>query len=185
MRGEPTSVREFLEMYYLAKKKNAFSVAESRSRIEQSGLPDLMETVSRAINGEAGRVIVDAHFYLSPQPLVNSFTFVRDDTEYVMQLEVGAANPVVKFVVRKWEDHSRSDFVRWVLRLLGCPPLHVSVAYTYEILERASEKNVQRWFFFLLSGFNSRFLPESSCEETLTLVEFRDSTRPTADETCL
>jgi hypothetical protein len=184
MLDQRTSVREFLEKRRLVNKKNDFSAAERRSRLETSGLPRLMESVCDTINREAGRVIVDGHSYMAPQPLVNCFTFIRHDMEYVMQLELHGANPILVFVARKWRDGSANSFIRWFVRLI-LPVASESIVHTCQVEENCvSEQDVKAWFFYLLSGLRRRFLPHPRGKDTLTMDEFRDAMPSSAGETC-
>jgi hypothetical protein len=155
------SVRSFLYKHHLAPADSQFSQAQARSRIDKSSLPRLMRETCAAINSESGTYLLEAHCYLPPQPMVNSFTFVRRKTEYTMQLEAGALGPTLVFIVRKWRDRPPSDFLGWLFRLLNVPPCSVNVPYSYQVNENTvSAHEVKRWFFFLLSDLDRKYAPE-------------------------
>ena len=160
MAEELSSLRNFLHEHLLAPTYSGFSQAQARSRIEESSLPHLMRETCSAINHEAGRHLVDGHYYLPPQPMVNSFAFVLRTTEFVMQLETTGLGPCLVFIVRKWRDRPPSDFLGWLFRLLDVPPCRVHVPYAYMVNENiVSEQEVKRWFFFLLSGLDRQYAP--------------------------
>jgi hypothetical protein len=119
-----------------------------------------MRETCAAINHEAGRYLVEGHYYLPPEPMINSFVFVRRTTEFVMQLEATGRGPSLVFIVRKWRDRPPSDFLGWLFRLLDVPPCRVRVPCAYVINQDVvSEQEVKRWFFFLLSGLDRQYAP--------------------------
>jgi hypothetical protein len=162
MRGNGMSndVREFLVKRGLTIKNGALSQADARARSERYGLPTLMRNTCAFINEQAGEVLVEGHYYLPPQPLVNSFSFVRRDTEYIMQLEA-ILTPRLVFVERKWRDRPPSDFFNWICSVVSPPPpCRVQIPYACEIPDQPfSEEEVKKWFFYLLSGLQRSHMP--------------------------
>ena len=155
-----SDLREFLDKRGLTMKNGASSQADARARLERYGLPSLMQDTCAFINEQAGGVLIQGHDYLPPQPLVNSFTFVRHGTEFTMQLEAHST-PRLVFVERKWRNRPPSDFFNWICSLIAPrPPCHVQIPYSCEVPDRpASEDEVKQWFFYLLSGLQRSHMP--------------------------
>ncbi len=92
---------DFLEEQHLTPRVDARSVAQVRAQLEGSPLPDLLRETAGEINRKVGSVMIEAHTYLPPEPLVCSFTYVKGNIEFIMQLEVLGAKPSLVFVTRK------------------------------------------------------------------------------------
>jgi hypothetical protein len=155
-----TSLKNFLEERHLTREKPALLVPRARQHLEKSELLKSMREICASINAQAGTVVVDEHHYLPPEPVISSFAFSKGPTEYVMRLELWDRKPALVFVTRKWRDASASRFLRWVYRLAEVEPLCVNFKYSCEIEEDdASLEEIQRCFYFLLSGLDRRYMP--------------------------
>ena len=160
MGDQSISLKQFLEERRLAKKDNSRLVAQTRNRLEQSMLLEMVDNTCAAFNREAGTAVIEAHAYLPPERVVRSFTFVKNQTEYVMRLDLWGTKPALVFLVRKWRDTSSNGLVRWFWRTVQMDPLTVDVRCAGEIEEEAiSEREVQKWFFYLLSGLSRSYVP--------------------------
>ena len=160
MKMANTSLKNFLDERHLTAKKPGFSAARARQRLEQSELLKSMREICASINTQAGAVVIDEHHYLPPEPVVSSFAFSKGHTEYVMRLELWGGRPSLVFVTRKWRDASANRFLRWIYRLAEVEPLSINFKYSCA-LERdtASLEEIERCFYFLLSGLNRRYMP--------------------------
>ncbi len=160
MKMANTSLKNFLDERHLTSKKLGFSVARARQRLEQSELLKSMREICASINTQAGTVVVDEHHYLPPEPVVSSFAFSKGHTEYVMRLELWGRRPSLVFVTRKWRDASANRFLRWIYRLAEVEPLSINFKYSCELEgDTASPEEIERCFYFLLSGLNRRYVP--------------------------
>lgn len=160
MENKTPSLEVFLEERRLRKKDNGHCSAEMRRQLEESALLKVVDATCALFNREAGEAVIEAHAYLPPEPVVRSFTFAKDGTEYVMRLDLWGTKPTLVFMTRKWRDNSPNGFVRWFWRILQAEPLRVEIVLTGEILEgTVLQEDVQEWFFYLLSGLSSRYLP--------------------------
>jgi hypothetical protein len=154
------SLKDFLQQRHLTQKNSGFPLAQMRQRIEKSQLLRTMQEICAAINTEAGTVIVDEHHYLPPEPVVSSFAFAKDQTEYVMRLELWGPRPSLLFMTRKWRDASSNRLCRWVYRLAEVEPLSVTFKFSCELQEEdASEEEIKRCFYYLLSGLSRSYTP--------------------------
>jgi hypothetical protein len=159
MSEQLVSIRDFLVARRLARKSDVFFVAETRKRLEQSGLLDLVDRTCAAFNREAGETVIEGHAYLPPEQMIRTFTFVKGRTEYVMRLDAWERHPALIFLVRKWHDAASNRFFRWIYRMIFREPLRVDVKLAGEIEEAVSENEVRRWFFYLLSGLSRSYTP--------------------------
>lgn len=172
----PDSVRKFLKERRLTAADEAQARAETRLRIENSGLPRLMWDVCAAINHEAGGLLVEGHSYLPPDSLLNAFIYMANNTEYILQLEAHAHQPRVVFVARQWRDRPRTDFLGWVSRLLDPARCYVSVPYSCEIgAHSVSERDIRLWFFYLVSGLKRAYLPSRAKKDYSEKGSFTDA----------
>lgn len=157
---QSVSLRDFLEERHLVRKDSSHLVAETRSRLEQSKLLEMVDGTCAALNREAGTGVIEAHAYLPPEAVVRSFLFMKGPTEYVMRLDLWGTKPTLVFLVRRWRDNSSIRLVRWIYRLAELDPLAVETKFVGEIQEETvSEQEVQRWFFYLLSGMSRSYMP--------------------------
>ena len=160
MKTANSSLKNFLDERHLTSKKPGFSAVRARQRLEQSKLLRSMREICASINTQAGAVVVDEHHYLPPEPVVSSFAFSKGHTEYVMRLELWGRRPALVFVTRKWRDASANRFLRWIYRLAEVEPLSINFKYSCELEgDTASLEEIERCFYFLLSGLNRRYMP--------------------------
>jgi hypothetical protein len=160
MSDQSVSLRNFLEERHLTRKDNGHLVAQTRCRFEQSRLLEMIDGACAAFNREAGTAVVEGHAYLPPEAMVRSFVFVEGQKEYVMRLDLWGTKPALVFLVRKWRDTSSNRLLRWIYRLAETDPLAVKIKFVGEIQEETvSEQEVQRWFFYLLSGLSRSYVP--------------------------
>lgn len=160
MANTAVTLKAFLEERHLTQKDTSFFQTQVRDRIERSPLLEIMRDTCTAINKEAGRVVVEGHHYLAPEPVICSFTFIKGDTEFVMRVELADPKPRLVFVTRRWRNTSSNGFVRWIYRLAEVEPLSVNVKFNCELpFDDISEQEVQQWFFYLLSGLSRTYTP--------------------------
>jgi hypothetical protein len=161
MGNTPVSLHDFLKEQHLTRNESDFTRLQARERLRKSQLLQTMQDVCAAINRETGRVIVEEHHYLPPEPVVSSFTFVKGETEYLMRLELWGTSPALVFISRKWRDFStKIDFFRWIYRITELEPVTMSVRFSCQLeKEEVSEQEVQRWFVYLLSGLRRSYIP--------------------------
>jgi hypothetical protein len=132
-----------------------------RERVERSGLLRTMMETCAAVNGLAGRTIVDVHSFLPPEPILCCFIYVEHGTEYLLRLELQGETPTLIFAERKWRDTLTNDFVRWAYRLAEIEPITITNKLVQEIHEdTVSPEQVRKWFFYLLSGLDRSYAPE-------------------------
>jgi hypothetical protein len=96
-----TSLWEFVENHFV-EKENYARQALLRDRLARSELLIMMDRVAQTVNTKAGTLLIEAQPYLAPEPLVRSFGFRKDDTEYLLQLESWVSGPTVVFLTRNW-----------------------------------------------------------------------------------
>jgi hypothetical protein len=160
MCDQSVSLKNFLEEQHLTRKDNGHLAAQTRSRLEQSKLLELIDGTCAAFNREAGTAVIEGHAYLPPEAIMRSFVFVKGQTEFVMRIDLWRNKPTLVFLVRKWRDTSSNALVRWFWRVAHGDPLSVDIKLTAEVQEETiSEREVEKWFFYLLSGLNHSYMP--------------------------
>jgi len=161
------SLKNFLAERDLTRKQPILCGPRARQRLQESELSKSMLEVCSSINAQAGTVVVDQHHYLPPEPVISSFAFSRGPTEYVMRLELCNQKPALVFVTRKWRDFSASRLFRWIYRLSEVEPLRVNLKYSCQIEDdNSSIEEVEKCFYFLLSGFDRRYRPSFRLSNT-------------------
>ena len=152
-RIEPSSLAEFLRERHLITVDCAADVEHGRQLVEKSELLPIMFDTCTAINTLAKKVIVDGHSFLPPEPILCCFTYVEDEAEYFMRLELQGATPTLVFSELRWRNEVTSDFVRWVHRLAGIEAITTNIKLIHEFQDiSVSVPQVRQWFMYLISG---------------------------------
>jgi hypothetical protein len=160
VREGSASLTQFLKERHLLATDDDFAIERGRERVEKMGLLRLMQETCGAINGLAGKTVVDAHSFLPPDPMLACFIYVEDECEFVMRLELQGATPLVIFSERRWRDYATNDFLRWAYRFVEVEPMTVTVKLCHEVEgDQVSAEHVREWFFYLISGFDRAHAP--------------------------
>jgi len=130
-----------------------------RVRLEESKLLEMMQGISGLINAQAGALVIDAQSYLPPGVIVRSFTLRKGHDEHVMQVElVGTKTTVVFFTQERLSAFSR--LAASMYALFGVEKAEVDIRLAFEIRpDEATERDVEKWFVYLLSGLKQAFMP--------------------------
>ena len=143
----------------MGRDSNRYS-ALFREQLDQSELLATMGRVADAVNAKAGELLIDVQSYLPPEALVRSFCFHRQGQDYVLQLESWGSHPTVVFLTRRWRSLLFPNFLTWFYHLLRVEECVVDVRYSSSFrAERITEVDVEKWFTFLISGFDRAFAP--------------------------
>jgi hypothetical protein len=154
------SLKDFLQQRHLTHKNDTVQLRCARQRLEKSLLLETIRDICMEINAEAGTLIVDEHHYLSPEPIICSYIFKRDHTEYVMRVELCGPRPSLVFIARKWRDDSSNRLFRQVYRFASLAPVRVNIKFSCELPEESvSGEEIKRCFYYLLSGLSRTYIP--------------------------
>jgi hypothetical protein len=153
------SLWQFLEHHVVARDNGQY-LALFRKQLDQSELLMTMGRVADAVNQTAGDLLIDVQSYLPPEALVRSFCFRKDDQDYVLQLESWGPQPTVVFLIRKWRSLLFFNSLNWIYRLLRVEEHVIDVKYRSLFrAERVTEADIEKWFTYLISGFDRAFAP--------------------------
>jgi len=157
-RGSP-SLWEFLDRY-LARKRNDASKAFARQRLDKSEVVAMMERVAEAVNERTGDLLIEVQSYLPPEALVRSFSFQKNNRDYVLQLESWGPDPRLVALSRKWRGPLFLSSLGWIYRLLGIEEHVIEVPFECAFRpEDVTEADIEQWFVYLISGFDRSFAP--------------------------
>ena len=153
------SLWQFLEQSAMGRDSDRYS-ALLREQLDPSELLTTMGRIADAVNTKAGELLIDVQSYLPPEALVCSFCFHRQGQDYVLQLESWGPHPTVVFLTRRWRSLLYPNSLAWFYHLLGVEECVVDVRYSSSFrAERITEVDVEKWFTFLISGFDRAFAP--------------------------
>jgi hypothetical protein len=153
------SLWQFLEQSAMGRDSDR-NLVLFREQLDRSELLATMGRVADAVNAKAGELLIDVQSYLPPEALVRSFWFHRQGQDYVLQLESWGPQPTVVFLTRKWRSLLFPNFLSWFYYLLGMEESVVDVRYSSLFrAERITEADVEKWFTYLISGFDRAFAP--------------------------
>jgi hypothetical protein len=159
------SLWQFLE-HHANGRDNGRYLALFREQLDQSELPTTMGRIAEAVNDKAGNLLIDVQAYLPPEALVRSFSFHQDDQDYILQLESWGPIPTVVFLRRKWRDPRFLNSFGWIYRVLGVEEYVIEVSYSSLFrAELVTEANIEKWFTYLISGFDREFAPSVPQED--------------------
>lgn len=174
MSRRPPSLWEFLD-HVLAEKENDAHQVLLREGLARSELLTMMDRIADMVNAKAGELLIDAQSYLAPEALVRSFSFRKADTEYVLQLESWGSEPTLVFLVRRWRGRLFLTWLGWIYRLFGADECVIDVKIRSQFRPNdVTEADVERWFTYLISGFDRAFLPsvpDTRVAESRSLAE--------------
>lgn len=175
--GRPSlSLWDFLERNVIRTDNDA-QLASFREQLDKSELLVMMEHLAAEVNESAGGLVIDVQTYLPPEPLVRSFSFQKGDKDYTLQLESWGPNPGLTFIMRQWRGPLLLSSFGWILRLLGVQEYVMVVKFRSPIsAEEATHADVEKWFMYLISGFNRQFARAAprSCLPKLSQSSRRD-----------
>jgi hypothetical protein len=153
------SLWQFLEDH-INGKDNGQYFALFREQLDHSDLLTTMGRIADAVNEKTGYLLIDVQSYLPPEALVRSFSFHKDGQDYVLQLESWGPTPTLVFLKRKWRNPSLMNSFGWIYRLFGIEDYVIEVSYSSLFrAEQITEADVERWFTYLISGFDRAFAP--------------------------
>jgi hypothetical protein len=147
-------INPLLEKLELARpKSNPIDIRILWAELEEYHLPDRIHTVTANINHEAGYHVLNLLDYLPPQRSVVRVVYPKNKFEFVMAIVLLANGPAVTFhsarvVVSRWDRYipgrsSSREHPNEMIRGFRAP----------EVTDRI----IQEWFSFLLSGFSREF----------------------------
>jgi|HubBroStandDraft_4_1064222.scaffolds.fasta_scaffold21891_2 hypothetical protein len=176
------SLWQFLENH-IAERDNGRYLAVFRDQLNQSELMVTMDRVADAVNEKAGGLLIDVQSYLPPEALVRSFCFRKDDRDYLLQLESWGPKPTVVFLTRKWRSLLFSNSLGWIYRLLRVEEYVIDVKYSSLFrAEQIAEADVEKWFTYLISGFDRAFAPSIPQDDVIpSTQQLRERAEPIAD----
>lgn len=153
------SLWQFLE-HHVNDRDSGRHLALFREQLDQSDLLTTMERIADTVNEKARELLIDVQSYLPPEALVRSFSFHKGDQDYVLQLESWGPTPTMVFLRRKWRDPRLLKSFGWIYRLFGVEEYVIEVSYSSLFrAEQVTEVDVERWFTYLISGFDRVFAP--------------------------
>lgn len=168
MSDQRVSIREFLEDMHLVHKDDASFLDDARKQLEKSQLMEFMESICAEINREAGMMLVERQSYLPPEALVRSFTFTKGREEFVMQVEVWGPKPTLVFFRRMWREIPSNVLLRWVYDAARVESVVTEIKFASQIEHlNVATSEVERWFFYLLSGLRRAFAPSAAIPRNL------------------
>jgi hypothetical protein len=153
------SLWQFLE-HHVHGRDNGRYLALFREQLDQSELLTTMERIADAVNEKARDLLIDVQSYLPPEALVRSFSFHKDNEDYVLPLESWGPTPTVVFLRRKWRVPLFLNSFGWIYRLFGVEEYVIEVSYSSLFrTDLVTEANIEKWFTYLISGFDRAFAP--------------------------
>lgn len=159
MSRRPPSLWEFLE-HHVAQSENDAHQALLRERLARSELLTVMDRIADTVNAKAGDLLIDAQSYLPPEVLVRSFSFRKGETEYLLQLESWGSDPTLVFLARYCRGPTFMAWCGWIYRLFGADEYVIEVKFRSQFrMDDVTEADVERWFTYLISGFDQAFAP--------------------------
>jgi hypothetical protein len=159
MGHRPPSLWNYLERR-LARRENGAHLALLREQLDKSELLVMMEHIADEVNRRSRNLVIDVQSYLPPEPLVRSFSFRKGDKDYILQLESWGPNPTLTFLMRNWRGPLALSAFGWIYRLFGVDEYAMGVKFTSPLrAEDVTEADVEKWFIYLISGFDRAFVP--------------------------
>lgn len=156
----------FLDEQHLTQRISAHEIAQVRELLESSPLPDTLRETAGEINRKVGSVVIEAHTYLPPEQLVCTFTYIKGNVEYIMQLEVHGAKPSLVFVTRKWRTGFSSRIIDWTYSLFDADMSSIQIKSITDIdPEAITKEDTESWFIYLLSGMRRGDFPQNLRDE--------------------
>jgi hypothetical protein len=156
------SLWNYLERH-LARRENSAHLALLREQLDKSELMMWMVHIADKVNKRARKLVIDVQSYLPPEPLVRSFSFRKGDKEYILQLESWGPNPTLVFLMRNWSSPLALNAFGWIYCLFGLDQCGIGVKFTWPLqAEEVTEADVEKWFIYLISGFERAFVPYPS-----------------------
>ncbi len=162
MGHRPPSLWNYLERHLAGRENNAH-LALLREQLDKSDLLVMMERIADQVNKRAQDLVIDVQSYLRPEPLVRSFSFRKGDKDYIVQLESWEANPTLVFLMRSWRGPLSLSSFGWIYRLFGLDEYGIGVKFKSSLRAGdVTEADVEKWFIYLISGFDRAFVPEGA-----------------------
>jgi hypothetical protein len=158
--------------HYVNSRNNSRYLALFHEQSDQSELLTTMVRIAEAVNEKAGDLMIDVQSYLPPQALVRSFSFHKDGQDYILQLESLGPTPTLVFLRRKWRGPLLLNSFGWLYSLLGIEEYVIDIGYSSLFqADLITELDVERWFTYLISGFDRAFAPSVPQEDGIPVVQ--------------
>lgn len=127
--------------------------------LEESTLLDRLRELPPLINLEAGYHLMHAQWFLPPQKTVCTFSVKKGSADYWMQLVLRQAGPTLIFYTKS--SGVNTSFYGLYRYIAGDKSVHVKLR---RVLRPAAvtDKDLQEWFGYLLSGFQESFTPTAT-----------------------
>ena len=159
MGHRPPSLWNYLERH-LAGRESGAHLALLREQLDKSELLVMMEHIADEVNRRSRNLVIDVQSYLPPEPLVRSFSFRKGDKDYILQLESWGPNPTLVFLMRNWKGPLALRAFGWIYRLFGLDENGIGVKFSSPLqAEEVTQADVDKWFIYLISGFDRAFMP--------------------------
>jgi hypothetical protein len=171
------SLMEFMRDKNMIGHQPSASQEDLRRQIESGELVRDLERTAKQINQAAGTLMIDAHSFLWPEPLVRSFALQKGREEHRMQLELWNDRLVLRFVTHRARASAFSRYLPWVFaHWFGFHEVDITMnSSTHISAERVHARDVESWFVYLLSGFDRALIPAFATDEERELVGARVS----------
>ena len=138
--------------------RNGHRLDVYRIMIKRMRLAERMHEIYLSINSEAGRSILYEQCFMQPQHMLCQYTFDNGNIEYQMSVTFLASGPALVFA-----SHRRDNVPHQILRVYGdFVDKMTSIRYWECLIDpsRVSDRDLQQWFTFLLSGTRRRWSPK-------------------------
>jgi hypothetical protein len=153
------SLWDFLEQH-LTRRENDAHLALLREQLDKSELLVMMERIANEVNKKARELVIDVQSYFPPEPLVRSFSFRKGHKDYILQVESWEPNPTLVFLMWKWRGPLFLSPFGWICRLFGVEEYVMDVKFRSPLrVEEVTEAEVEKWFIYLISGFDRVSVP--------------------------
>jgi hypothetical protein len=169
------SLMEFMRDKNMIGHQPYASQEDLRRQVEGGELVRDLEQTAKQINQAAGTLMIDAHSFLWPEPLVRSFALQKGREEHRMQLELWNDQLVLRFVTHRARASAFSRYLPWVFaHWFGFHEVDViMISATYISAGRVQTRDIESWFVYLLSGFERALAPAFEQDEERELVGTR------------
>jgi hypothetical protein len=124
--------------------------------LEQSTFLPRLREAARLINSEAGYQLMHIQWFLPPQRIVCTFSVKKEKADFKMQLVLRQAGPTMIFYSRG--PGSGVNYSRLYRYLAGDTSGNVRLRRVL-LPADVTDKDLQEWFTYLLSGFQETFTP--------------------------
>ena len=148
------------------KKENSDDWKACWAQIEECQLAERLRQIVADVNGAAGHYILELQDYLPPQRTILRIRFSKQHTEYVLKIVAREGGPAVVFYSRSKTSYLGEHYFRNQSRNRS-----VSLKLDIHPAEILSD-DLQRWFSYLLSGFNNEFKPHAA--QQLSEKEYKE-----------